>query len=527
MNPLNTNPTFLHPPSASSSASSVSTNNISPTDQKAAISNSKVLDVQQKKLYSQMIDCVARYGTENNQELFNAAGHCFDRSFGPNTCNNIITIAEYNGVMGEEKTQGTLGENDYISPDFFAHDRPGFFLLTPYPVREVRFLKEKEGDKDALVLYDPKTDTFIESASMPVTGREKLVIPNRSKEPVLATFYGHPTPDVPVEGKFYHEKQDDRKCGIHAVHAFLGYPVINETQLSLMKLEEITKSTFPLEIPGRQPLYFYLGNRKYMDASEVDLSGFTPSQIAHYKNATRFRFAQTSFYQSDLGADKNDLLMILKSMAAQGIIDQKYSNARRYEININEKSVEYAKNKGLFLESQAWDIDVITRALNAVNSELANNRSVIEDLDQRLEKHDDAQRQHIQLNPTDSQYLTQEHWASLKEKRPYDTLQAIKRDLELSLIGMNELKNEFQRSDRLIIASDSEDHNFTMRKCENDDWVVIDSEESEQIRTSNPLKWIMERQKSFFEATGHSNYDFITIASPQESSSSSQKAMED
>ena len=77
---------------------------------------------------------------------------------------------------------------------------------------------------------------------------------------------------------------------------------------------------------------------------------------------------------------------------------------------------------------------------------------------------------------------------------------------------MKELEIEFERSDRLLVCSGCEKHTFTMRKCENKDWVVIDSMNSEQVRVRDLLKWITERQQSFFQATGRLSCEFITIA---------------
>ncbi|HEY5259560.1 MAG TPA: hypothetical protein VIJ46_02850, partial [Rhabdochlamydiaceae bacterium] len=261
-----------------------------------AVRATHVLTPLEQKLYMRMIHCAGDFGIDNDFEIFQAAGYCFDLNFGKDRTHNIITVADFLSVMGE-KAKGTLGENDAISPDFFTRGRPGFFLLTPE--RTVYFMKE--ACDGSMVYYNPLLNAFVDGAQIPVTGKEKLVVLNKSSHPELETYCGAPTPDQPIEGKFYHEKQDGRKCGIHALHAFLGFPIVDETLLSLLKLEMTTDATYTS--------YLRRG---------IDRSLLPRGQIDHYKNIARFRLAQTSLFQADLGNNADHLAKLLQLLVRQG-----------------------------------------------------------------------------------------------------------------------------------------------------------------------------------------------------------------
>jgi hypothetical protein len=471
-----------------------------PAELLVIVKHSAILNAPEKMIYTQMIECVAQFGIGNHQELFKAANFCFDTNFGAGRDHSIITIEDYLSLMGEE-VKATLGENDYISPDLFAHHRPGFFLLTS--AGSIHFLKENA--EGVLVMYDPQKDAFVESASFPTTGQEKLVVLNKSHHLVLDTYYSTPTPNQAE--KFYHEKQEDQKCGIHAIHAFLGFPVINETQLSLMKLEKITSSNFPFQIPElRWQIDAKVLEKKEAHASELDLSSISAARIAYFKDAERFKWAQTREFQADLGHHTEDLVMILKQLATQEVIEAKYGNVRMYGINIVNAAVKYAKEKKLFSEN--WDIKFATSVLEKVNEDLAKTKQIIDALDQKLAIKENKYYSGQRI------YISAEYMALYEERQPYRKLEMMKKTLEQSIEAMKELEIEFERSDRLLIASGCEKHSFAMRKCENKDWVVIDSMSSEQVRVSDPLKWLKERQTSFLHATDRLSYDFITVASP-------------
>lgn len=450
------------------------------------IEHSKVLNADEKRLYSQMVNCVATFGTDSDIELFNAADYAFDLDFGSDYPHNIITIKNYISMMGDE-LKDNLGENDYISSDIFAHDRPGFFLLTPN--KDVYFLKE--GSDANLLLYDPQKDVFIESHSLPISGEEKLVIPNKSTQPQMDTYFGIHTPDRPIEGKFYHEKQDSGKCVVHAAHAFLGFPVINETQLSLMKLEE-------------------LNNLEWSSLIEKP-----DGQVIENLNSNRFQFVQTASIRADLGNEAHDIIMILKYLAAKGIIDKKYQDVRLYSIRIGRVAVEYALSKHLYVQGQEWNEELSQKVLEEVKRDVESNRETLEKLDRQIEnmrleniRIGFNHREHHYTHPRYQEYMQLEI-----AKGPYKNLINLKEKLEESMKTMQELRNVFEKSDRLLIASVSELHGYSMRKCENGDWIVIDSMNSEQLRVHDPLEWLTSRQMSFFHVSQYFHYEFVSLAS--------------
>ncbi len=455
----------------------------------AAVTHSAVLSTLQKKFYLQMIHCVAQFGIANDRELFNAAGYCFDMNFGPDYPHNMITLQDYLAVMGDE-VKATLGEIDYIDAQSFAHDRPGFFLLTP--TRTIHFLKEETSG--SLVVYNPQTDAFEDSAALPVTGQDKLVVLNKSSHPKPAAFFDIPTPDHSANGKFYHPMQEERKCAIHAAHAFIGFPAIDETVLSLLKLEMATDLTYSSEMPE--------------DRWEMDPSLLPQGQIKHYKNRARFKFAQTSFYQAELGNNQQEVILILKLMAETGTIDKKYGDARTYGLNVCDVAMTYAKENGLYSEDQACDEGFILAVLEAVNGDLAKDKTTLDALDQKIRE---MELLAVSLG-LGRGFISVPHFQLIEERHPYDMLEGVKKRLTTSLQGIRELHKEFERSDRLLVLSDTEDHCFTLRKREDGMWVVLDSLEPEQIATAEPLKWLSERRKKFLQATERCTYDFITLS---------------
>ena len=339
-----------------------------------AVRATHVLTPLEQKLYMRMIHTAGDFGIDNDFEIFQAAGYCFDLNFGKDRTHNIIAVADFLSVMGE-KVKGTLGENDAISPDFFTRGRPGFFLATPQGT--VYFIKE--ACDGSLVYYNPLLNAFADASSIPITGKEKLVVLNKSTHPAMETYCGAPTPDQPVEGKFYHEKQDGRKCGIHALHAFLGFPIVDETQLSLLKLEMTTDATYTS--------YLRRG---------VDPSLLPRGQIDHYKNIARFRLAQTSLFQADLGNNANHLLMLLQLLVRQGKIEPKYLPCRTYGIFLSRLETEYAARKGLCSEDQEWDEPFLEKLLIAVDEDLNAHRAEMGQIDQKLKEILDAEEKYNQ-----------------------------------------------------------------------------------------------------------------------------------
>jgi len=405
------------------------------------ISHSTALNEDEKKIYSQMIHCVADYGIDNDFELFLSSDYCFDVDFGAGCTHNIITTQNYLSIMGED-VKGTLGENDDINADYFAHDRPGFFLLTPG--KAIYLLKE--GTAGSLVYYDVQQDAFVDSSSIQISGQEKLAVLNKSTFPLPDAFFGTPTPRTPIEGKFYHEKQERAKCGIHAIHAFIGFSVVNETELSLMRLEEIAEKNRDVLIEKH--------------CLERGLSNsLSPSQIGYFQDLARFNMAQTAAFLPELGNVPEHILKILHHMADRGTIESKYKNTSVYEVNIPVSLVKYAKQNGYDFETEGLDINLMQKLIDEAPAATTSMKKALVDAIQ---------------------------W-------------------------INRLKEEFERSDRLIISSFSELHVFTMRKSDSNHWVVIDSLESTQLSLEDPFKWLLDRQKSLLKVKGSCSYQFITI----------------
>lgn len=447
------------------------------------LEHSKVLNELEKKYYSQMIECVASYGIENNLELFNAAGYCFDMHFGlPNQPNNIITIENYLAVMGED-VKKTLGENTDITSDFFAHDRPGFFILRPDG--QIFFLKE--GPDKSLLYYNACDDSFQDSSAIEIDGKEKLVILNKTSFPLLETNYSHPTPNGPVDGKFYHEKQDGVKCTIHAVHAFLGFPVINQTQVSLSYLEKLTELCWSEHVNHPHPNSLPLG------------------QINYYKSITRFEYAQTSLFQADLGIDTYEILKLIQLMARQGTIDNKFWRTEMYGIHIGARDIEYAIIKGFASKDQVWDESLTRRVIEAAREDLEKDRVQLDDLDFKISQLENIVKNN-QLHPRFDEYMD----LSI-ERTPYDILEHRIERLNNTLQGLQKLKTMFAKTDRLIVLSHNEVHCFTMRKFDENSWAVIDSLDNRQPLLNDPSSWLQERMQAFFRVQGSLMYEFITL----------------
>jgi hypothetical protein len=442
----------------------------------AALKYSQNLSRLEQRILEQMCLCVAAYGIDNDQALFEAADHCFDVNFGGAHVRNIITVADYAAVMGEE-VQETLGGTDCISADFFAHSRPGFFLLNPD--QTIYFVKE--GADRSLVYYDFRSDDFADSAQLPIQGTAKIVVLNKSTSPALATYFNTPTPLEPVDGKFYHEQQDGRKCGIHATHAFVGFPVVDETMLSLCKLEQLVN----LECQQHRHR--------------------APGQIAYYKSKARFEFAQSNLFQADLGNNADQMHSLLLLLASGGKIDPKYLNARTYELRLGGADVEYAASHGLAVENQDWfDGGFLSTVIEIVDKDLAKDQEVLTKLDQQMEEM--RKRGVDAFHPEYNEYVR-----LLDQRMPFDNLESRKERTERNLKGLAALKQACLQCDRLFVGSTTEDHCFTLRKFSNNDWIVVDSMDSDQMHVEDPFIYLITRMKTFFKVAQHCSYSFISL----------------
>lgn len=457
----------------------------SASDLLSAIEQSQALTQQQKKLYVQMLHCVAEWGIGNDLELFMAVDFGFDLSFGPGLTHNIITIEDYLGIMGE-KVQATLGKNDSITVEIFARNRPGFFLLTP----DTQIYFVKEGVNGAFEHYDMKKDAFVESSDLPISGREKLVIANKDTFAKPDTYVAEETP-----GKFYHEKQQASKCGIHAAHAFLGFPIIDDTKASLMKLEKLTNDTYPGQIAE------YL-NRRGKKASDASL--LPRGQIAYFQKKARFELAQNSNCHVELGNATAELHLLLKQLAHDGSIDKKYKEIQMSDITIPGSLVTYAKAKQLYTAGQEWTEELLGKWLQAIEADLTASRTERMELDDEIAQFGDEPK--LLPQPAYQAYMQLQ-----LQRDHFTTLETNSEKLKTTLATLKLLQELFKNGDRLFVTAANELHSFAMRKSAEGTWYLIDSLEQEQRQIQDPFSWLLKRQMAYFLANGHSCYEFLLI----------------
>lgn len=446
------------------------------------IDQSKILNTEEKKFYSQMIQCVDQFGINDDFQLFIAAGYCFDTDFKSKT-KNMISVAEFLSFVGENVNENLGLNNDYINANYFAHDRPGFFLLTAEQHPKVYFLRE--GADGSLVYFDPNTDQFVCADSIPTKGDEKLVVLNKNKFPKEKTYFSSHTPNEPVNGSFYHEEQNSGKCAVHSCHAFLGFPAINETQLGLIKLEEIVQA----EVKN---------HHKDPENSGWNFNSAS-SQLSDY---IRFQHIQGGSFQADAGSNADHIATILQQMASAALIDKKYGSFTKLTMS-GKHQIKFAKeNKIDFDNDSYWNENDLTL--------------ILEKIEERLD--------FLQKNPAlDVEIIAPKNFAQMPSfkqdyilyqislRQDYEKLTSLKDSTVNQLKALNDLKKIFQDNDRLFIASNTEVHCFAMRKAENGSWVVIDSLVKEQIKTDKPFEWLIERQKSFLKLKQGFNYDFLAI----------------
>jgi len=449
-----------------------------------------VLEPQQKQLYLDMLQCVAQFGVDNDLELFTAVGFGFDLSFGENQIRNIITVEDYLSIMGD-KVKETLGKNDSLTVEIFARNRPGFFLLTPD--KKVYFLKEDVNEN--FEHFDPKKDEFVASAELPIGGKDKLVIPNKTTFPKPETYFATATRDKAVDGKFYHEKQQAGKCVIHAAHAFLGFAVIDDTQASLMKLEKLTTDIYP----GRITEYLNRSGRKAAAIAQMP-----KGQIAHFQKKTRFELAQAANCHVEYGNATAELMMLLKQLADDGCIDKKYKELVTYDITIPKSLVKHAKANQRYIDGQEWNEELLRTWLRMIENELAFFRNDIFALDDEIAEF--GEEPHLLPPATFKEYMKV---FCLRE--PFTILEENKKKLKMALASLQSLRKVFEKSDRLLVVAVNELHGFALRKTEDGKWYVIDSLESQQQHLQDPYDWLLKRQMSYFLGSGYSRYEFISL----------------
>ena len=137
---------------------------------------------------------------------------------------------------------------------------------------------------------------------------------------------------------------------------------------------------------------------------------------------------------------------------------------------------------------------------------LEKDKPILDELDRKIGKMKDQGIDRNRFHPLYSHYIE-----LIIAREPYELLEGKKRRLEKSINGLKSLQIAFATTDRLLICSDTEDHSFTLRKVENNDWAVIDSLRSDQPHTVDPLQYLTERIKSFFLATRYCHYSFAFV----------------
>jgi hypothetical protein len=424
-----------------------------PSESVNEINQSKALSEKEKLIYKSMIDCVALYGDANDQELFKAAGFCFDLHLGFGT-RNIFRIRDFVELMGET-VQKTLGENEVIEAGYFAHDRPGFFLISN---GTVRFLKE--GEDGAIMLFDPHQDIWVKSSTLPTTGDEKMVVLNRDKFQPPKAYIATETRGAPAEGRFYHEEQDMGKCVIHSFHALLGYPVIHENHLSMMNLEIYTQA----EVSGHLEMLKCTRGIPYLPRG----------QLTALTERKRFEAAQTKFYQSQFGNDISSMPMFLKYLSSEGLIEDKYKNATCHKISLSD-------------EELANNIE-FSELLRQFDEKLASSQHIWEPLFKEMEE----------TKQWDYEQFMRLSWNA----DPYRNLKLHRDRIEATIVGLKELQEILCKGDRLMVGTLKPAHAFTLRKNESGEWHLIDSLLPDQTSIPNPFHWLIENFGYHFHFIG-------------------------
>ncbi len=395
---------------ANISPNQTSSSNAYLADTLSHIDHSKQLSSLEKKLYKQMLRCVDECGTNRPMDLFEAAGHCLDTDLGSET-RNMSTIQAYADLMGDT-VGNTVGKNEVLDPAVLTAGRPGFFLITPPPNQQLYFLKADE--KGSFSHYDLQSDSFIPSEALPITGKELLVLPNRTDFPTPAAYVSTPTIDQKLEeGHFYHEEQELGKCAIHAIHAFIGAPVVNPNQLSLLKLEQIVES----------------------DAEHYKDKLKTPTQMELFKKEIRFNTAQSGCIQAELGNDEGSVTMLLKILAENGAIDSRFQEVQTFKTTITSEAIRAAHLSGAMQPGEALTEEHLTKLKTEIEKELSSNQEKIDALKQALGAME-AAGTHYNSNG----YLTKEYMKLFYLLEPYQKLESILAQVNDSISTFDQLK---------------------------------------------------------------------------------------
>lgn len=429
---------------------------------------SKSLNTDEKKCYQQMIDCVEQFGINNDQELFKAAGYCFDTSFSTKI-RNIVSVEDYANIMCIDLEDDTLDVS-------LAKDRPGVFLLSHTNNPSVYFLKENSSG-GSLVYYDTQTDQFIDISQLKLSGSDKLVVLNKNRMPVPDAYFATHTPKTAISGQFYHEKQEMGKCAIHACHAFLGYPVINDTALSLFKLENLTCMAFKSLI----------GNK---------LSTLPLGQVQFILDQTRFRLAQTGECKAESSNDIGEILMVLKQMASHGAIDSKYTHLNSFEIHKNALQFLTAILPMPWKEKDLSSLfKTLEQEFQKLDKDYQENQNTLQTLrEQALQMNNNGDGWQTN-NPQYNEIMLEMELLAKNER--------LRNTYADTIEGFKRLQKLLKEGDRLIIGSLSASHFYAMRKCENGAWAVIDSLLDDQQQVESPLEWLFTK----FNA----GYQFIAL----------------
>lgn len=427
---------------------------------KRDISQSTVLSPTEKTLISKMQDAVQKYGLDNDLELFNAAGFCFDTDLG-GKIRNMTQLTDYLAIVCSPT----------IEPELAA-GRPGLFLITP--TSEVIFIKNEAND--SLVYYDNKSDAFLDAAHYPISGQEKLVVLNRSNTPQSKTFFGTPTPNIEVNGKFYHEQQDMGKCIIHSAHAFVGQPFIDETTFSLLKLENATQIDFTHRLQCPEPKDAFLSHQTL-------------------KNQIRFDGAQSNSYVSDQGNSVYELFQHLQHLSSLGLLESKYTRLDYYDFHTSYPLANIV----------AFSTDTLHRSFQRLEHLSQRDAQLAELYEQKL----------LSLEKQGQKYINgffTPHYHSLSTT--FEELTAAKREYDRLINTLKSLatyKEALQESDRILIARDR--HAFTLRKNSSNQWVKIDSLIGEQTMIPDPYQWLLNEINSYIARGRKAHYELISIKS--------------
>ncbi len=425
-----------------------------------ALAHSSAVTQLQKKYISQVVESVHKYGMDNLLELFNACGYCFDFDFFSGATRSMITINEYLALMGEE-VQPTLQKISCINADYFAHNRPGFFILTPQ--KEAFFLKEAENE--SLVVYDPSQDQFVDASSFPISGNERLVILNKNQFPEPETYFATSTPDSAIDGKFYHENQTNQVlCAVHAAHAFVGFPFVNQTELSLLNLENTLK------------LQINLSDRQYSN-SEIE--------------EMRFDLAmKTDVFQADMGNSPENIKDLLVYTSSKGLIDAKYMHVQVRSISYSELLRGFAWNHGIYFNENTIE-DFFIRINKQIDQMFPDLEAIFWDLKEKL----------IQLVKSKKDKIGNEftpEYAQLQDQifyyADYHNIKGLADD---ALACLQALKKAEESQDRVMIFDSHFLHTTTVRRDENGQWTHIDSLAEEQKIIPSLMSLIVQHFKAY------------------------------